>query len=277
MATSLFRRPRITLIVIVLISLTLLSVNYRRTPRIIGAAKGYVRDIVTPIRQAMTDVVTPVYDTVIGAFDYRRIESENRSLQSELLTLKNRQIANQGAYRSMVALSSELHIGFAGNVAGTPAMVISITPTNLQLSVELDKGAASGIRIGNPVVDSLGLVGRVIQVSSATSTVLLLDDPNFAAGVRFGRSGQIGLAVGQGPNAKLSIQLVDPGTILTKGEPVFTSGLQGEIFPGGIPLGKVVQAYTPPGALEERVEVVPVAPLDNLNYVSVLNWLPPPS
>ncbi len=277
MTNSLFRRPRITLIVVLLVSFTLLSVSYRRTPSFVVSAKGLVRDFVTPIRSATTDVVNPIYNTIVGAFDYGRLRAQNQALRSQILSIENQRVANQGAYASMTALAQELNIKYIGTVKSTPAMVISITPTNLQLSVELDKGSSEGIQVGNPVVDSLGLVGRVIQVSSSTSTVLLASDPNFSVGVRFGNAGQIGLAVGQGSNTSLAVQLVDPGTILHKGEPMFTSGLQGEIFPGGIPVGRVTQAYTPAGGLEEHVDIAPMAPLDNLEYVAVLDWLPPSS
>ena len=277
MANSLLRRPRITLVVLVLISFTMLSISYRRSPSVILSAKGILRGFVTPIRIAASDVFDPVYNVLVGAFDYSKLKANNVALMAKVSSLENQRYLDQGANASMSALSKEMHISYFANAPSIPSMVISVTPTNLQLSIELDKGSKNGIRVGNPVVDAGGLVGRVIQVSSSTSTVLLLSDPNFSAGVRFGKSGQIGLAVGQGTSDQISVQLVDPGTVLYKGEPMFTSGLQGEIFPAGIPVGRVVQAYTPPGGLEERVELSPLAPLSSLSFVSVLDWLPPTS
>ena len=274
MANSLFRRPRITLVVIVLVSLSLLSVSYRKTPPFIAATKGYVRDVVTPIRQAVSSVVTPVYDVVAGAFEYGSVKKQNHILQNELALLKNQRVSDAGATNAMAALTAVLHIPFASNLKSMPAEVISYTPTNVQLSIELNKGSLLGVKVGNPVVSADGLIGRVVQVSSGTSTVLLVDDPNFTAGVRFGTTGQIGLLVGQGVSDRLAVQLVDPGTVLRQKQVVYTSGMQGEIFPPGLPVGEVAVAYTAPGALEEHVELNPMVDLSSLNYVSVLDWQP---
>ncbi|MDA8263451.1 MAG: rod shape-determining protein MreC [Actinomycetota bacterium] len=274
MASPLFRRPRITLIVVLLISLSLLSASYRGEPPAISSAKGLVRGVFTPLRQAATAVITPVYDVVAGAFEYGSVKRQNQQLQNEVALLKNRPYADAGAQAALSSLSAALKLTFAANIKSTPAQVISYTPSNLQLSVEINKGSHQGIRVGNPVVAAYGLVGRVVAVSADSSTVLLVDDPNFAAGVRIQPSQQLGLAVGQGSDRSLSVQLVDPGTTLKKGQVAYTSGLQGEIFPPGIPVGRVVDAYTPAGALEEHVDLQPVVDLARLYYVSVLDWLP---
>ncbi len=274
MAGPLFRRPRITLVVILLISLSLLSASYRGEPPVITSAKGLVRGVVTPLRQAATAVITPVYDVVAGAFEYGSVKKQNQQLQNEVATLQNRRYTDQGAQAALTSLTATLHLSFAGNVKSTPAQVISYTPSNLQLSVEINKGSHDGVRVGNPVVAAYGLVGRVVGVAADSSTVLLVDDPNFAAGVRIQPSQQLGLAVGQGSDRSLSVQLVDPGTVLKKGQVAYTSGLQGELYPAGIPVGRVADAYTPPGALEEHVDLTPIVDLARLYYVSVLNWLP---
>ncbi|WP_201732021.1 rod shape-determining protein MreC [Acidithrix sp. C25] len=274
MATQIFRRPRITLVILILVSISLISVSYKKTPPFITGARGYVRDIVTPIRQGATALVTPIYNTIIGAFDYSSLKATNQKLVNEIALIRNQRVVDAGAARSLAQLSKQLKIPYVGNIPSTPAQVISVTPTNLQMSVEIDKGTSDGVAIGNPVVSNLGLVGRIIQVSPSSSTVLLLNDPNFSVGVRFGSASQLGLVVGQGGGQKLSVQLVDPGTVLPVGTFMYTSGLSGEIFPAGIPVGSVYKAFTPPGGLQEHVELTPLASLSNLNYVSVLHWLP---
>ena len=274
MAGPVFRRPRITLIVILLISLSLLTASYRGEPPVITSAKGLVRSVVTPLRQAATAVISPVYDVVAGAFEYSSVKAQNQRLQSEVATLKNRRFADQGAQAALNSLTATLHLSYAGSIKSTAAQVISYTPSNLQLSVEINKGSHQGVHVGNPVVAAYGLVGRVVAVSADSSTVLLVDDPNFAAGVRIQPSRQLGLAVGQGSARSLSVQLVDPGTVLKKGEVAYTSGLQGEIYPPGIPVGRVADAYTAPGALQEHVDLTPVVNLASLYFVSVLDWLP---
>lgn len=275
MSSSIFRRPRITLVLLILVSVSMVSVTYKRVPPFLNSARGYVRDLVTPIRQGITTVVNPVYSVVSGAFNYSNLKSQNLKLQQEVASLKGGVILNSYAQSELSKLSKELQITYLKGIGTTTAQVISYTPSNVQVSVELDKGKSSGVQVGNPVVTDLGLVGRVVQVANFSSTVLLLSDPNFAAGVRFANAAGVGLAVGEGSGSSLNVQLVDPGTSLAKGEVVFTSGLSGEVFPAGIPVGRVVSAYTPPGGLQEQVTLSPLAPVGNLQFVDVLKWLPP--
>ncbi len=253
----------------------MISVTYKKVPPFVNSARGYVRDLVTPIRQGVTTVFNPVYNVVAGAFNYSNLKSQNARLQQEIDSLKGSAISNQYAQAELATLSKELKLTYLKGIGTTTAQVISYTPSNVQISIEVDKGKSNGIQVGNPVVTDLGLVGRVIQVANFSSTVLLVTDPNFAAGVRFSNAAGVGLAVGEGSSAPLNVQLVDPGTVLSKGQVVFTSGLSGEIFPAGIPVGRVRSAFTPPGGLQEQVLLDPLAPVGNLQFVDILNWLPP--
>ncbi len=275
MSSSIFRRPRITLVLLILVSVSMISVTYKRVPPFVNSARGYVRDMVTPIRQGFTTVFNPVYNVVSGAFNYSNLKSQNLKLQEEIASLKGGAISNSYAQTELAKISKELHITYLKGIGTTTAQVISYTPSNVQVSIEVDKGKSSGVQVGNPVVTDLGLVGRVVQVSNFSSTVLLLTDPNFAAGVRFANAAGVGLAVGEGSGDSLNVQLVDPGTSLSKGEVVYTSGLSGEVYPAGIPVGRIMSAYTPPGGLQEQVTLSPLAPVGNLQFVDVLKWLPP--
>ncbi|MDA8025663.1 MAG: rod shape-determining protein MreC [Actinomycetota bacterium] len=260
---------------LILVSVSMISVTYKRVPPFVNSARGYVRDMVTPIRQGFTTVFNPVYNVVSGAFNYSNLKSQNLKLQEEIASLKGGAISNSYAQTELAKISKELHITYLKGIGTTTAQVISYTPSNVQVSIEVDKGKSSGVQVGNPVVTDLGLVGRVVQVSNFSSTVLLLTDPNFAAGVRFANAAGVGLAVGEGSGDSLNVQLVDPGTSLSKGEVVYTSGLSGEVYPAGIPVGRIMSAYTPPGGLQEQVTLSPLAPVGNLQFVDVLKWLPP--
>ena len=275
MSSSIFRRPRITLVLLILISVSMISVTYKRVPPFVNSARGYVRDLVTPIRQGVTAVFNPVYNVVSGAFNYSNLKSQNLKLQQEVASLKGSALSNSYAQTELSTISKELNLTYLKGIGTTTAQVISYTPSNVQVSIEVDKGKSSGIQVGNPVVTDLGLVGRVIQVANFSSTVLLITDPNFAAGVRFAKAAGVGLAVGEGGGDPLNVQLVDPGTILSNGEVVYTSGLSGEVYPAGIPVGRVTSAFTPAGGLQEQVTLEPLAPVGNLQFVDVLKWLPP--
>jgi cell shape-determining protein MreC len=56
---------------------------------------------------------------------------------------------------------------------------------------------------------------------------------------------------------------------------VYTSGLGGGTYPAGIPIGAVSAVRSSAGGFSQDVLVRPFVNLDDLQYVSVLEWLQP--
>jgi rod shape-determining protein MreC len=153
------------------------------------------------------------------------------------------------------------------------ARVVDTTASNFEVSVQIDRGTDAGVGVGMPVVAGQGLVGRVVGVSSSRATVLLETDPSFSVGVRL-PTGEAAVAAGTGRNHTMRVDLVDPGIKLNGGDVLFTSGLQLERFPPGIPVGRVRAARQVPGALQQAVSVDPAVDLQRLEFVKVLQWSP---
>jgi cell shape-determining protein MreC len=61
---------------------------------------------------------------------------------------------------------------------------------------------------------------------------------------------------------------------MSKDQPVVTSGLLSEKFPPNIPVGRVVNAATTPGASEPDITLAPLVDLSRLTYLQVLLWSP---
>jgi rod shape-determining protein MreC len=111
--------------------------------------------------------------------------------------------------------------------------------------VFVDRGTVSGVQRGMAVVTPDGIVGKVIAAYPTASQVLLITDPDFAAGVVTQKGGVHGTLKGQGtPQCKVDYvafeEKVEPG------EWVYTSG-DDRIFPRGFPVGivKVVRPGQP--------------------------------
>jgi rod shape-determining protein MreC len=104
----------------------------------------------------------------------------------------------------------------------------------------VDRGSVSGVRRGMAVVTPEGIVGKVIAAYPTASEVLLVTDPDFAAGV-ISLKGQIrGTLKGQGaPLCK--IDYIHAEDKLQPGEWFYTSG-DDRIFPRGFPVGVVKSA-----------------------------------
>jgi len=129
------------------------------------------------------------------------------------------------------------------------------------------------VAIGMPVVSGAGLVGRVVQVASGQATVLLVTDPSSSIGVRDG--GVVGVASGQGQGKNLRVDYVPPGQPVHKRDVMVTSGLQGGLYPPGVPVGTVNLAAQPPDSLQEELALRPVVDLTQVQFVDVLKWESP--
>ena len=156
-------------------------------------------------------------------------------------------------------------------LAGLTTMVTAKNQKRCQ-TIEIDKGASSGVLTGMPVVGAGGLVGIVTATTSGGATVTLLTDASQSIGVTF--AGNEAVVHGQGPSRTLDTDFVAPGTPVHIGETMYTSGLQGGLFPPGIPVGKIAGAQTHRGATELSISVKPLANLSQLAYVDVVLWEP---
>ncbi len=83
---------------------------------------------------------------------------------------------------------------------------------------------------------------RSSRRTTTTATVRLITDGQSSVGARYGANGALAVLNGQGAGKPLDADLVPPNTTLTDGEQFVTSGLQGAIYPPGIPVASVVTA-----------------------------------
>jgi rod shape-determining protein MreC len=104
--------------------------------------------------------------------------------------------------------------------------------------------------------------------------VQLISDPAFAFGVRLVDSQDVGIARGRGQGRPVVADGIDPATQVKKGTVVTTSGLDRSVFPGSIPVGKVVSTRPSSDDLQQEVTIRPLADLSQLSFVDVLLWEP---
>jgi rod shape-determining protein MreC len=125
------------------------------------------------------------------------------------------------------------------------ANVIMRDPANWWRSVQIDLGTRDGVRVDLPVLTSDGLVGRVSSVGLTRSQVVLVGDPNCKASALVENQGHdMGVIMASGPmdNSLVQLTYLAGSANLKPGEKVITSGLGG-IFPKGIPIGQIVDAW----------------------------------
>jgi rod shape-determining protein MreC len=268
-------RHRFLLVLLVLTSITVITVDVRGGGSgVMESFRRAARDAFAPVQSAADEVINPVGDFFGGLFRYGHLKSENARLRRQLADARGKASASTNAERERQELLALQKLSFAETLPTVAARVVATSPSNFQLTVEINRGLPAGIQKGMPVVTGAGLVGKVVAVSQERATILLLTDPSFNVGIRLSGSGDVGVARGNGTRQPLPVDLVDVGTKVAGGEVVVTSGLQGSVFPPGVPVGKVRSAKVAPGSLQHEVSIDPVVDLSRLDFVKVLIWEP---
>ena len=268
-------RPRFTLLLLVLTSITLLTLDYRGSAGgAIDGVKDGARDAFAPVQDVSDRVFAPVGDFLGGVLHYGDLRAENARLRRQNEELKGDLLRSADAERERRALLDRFSLETLEDVPRVEARVVRASPSNFSLTVEINRGSDDGVAKGMPVVTGSGLVGRITDTSARRSTVLLVTEKVSSVGVRLAVSGDVGVAAGQGYGEPLTVDLIDPATKVEAGEVVVTSGLHQSVFPPGIPVGKVRKAEARAGDLQQSVTVDPVVDLRRLAFVTVLQWSP---
>ena len=266
-------RPRFTLLLLVLTSVTLITLDFRGDAAgVFGAARNGVRDVLAPVQSAVNAAVRPIGNVVRGIARQGELEAENARLRQQLEEARGEALRAADADRERKTLLDLQNLDFVGDIPSVAARVVSTTSSNFELTVVVDRGTAAGVAEGMPVVSGAGLVGRVVTVSRNRAVVLLITDRTSSVGLRLTSSGEVGVATGRGRRNTLDADLISPQTKVSKGEVVVTSGLQQSVFPPGIPVGTVSSATSRKGRTQQDVQIEPSVDLHRLSFVRILQW-----
>lgn len=270
------RRPRTTVIMMVLLSLTVLTMNAKDVP-VLGSIRSGVIDAMGPVERGFRSFTKPVRSWWGGATDYDRVVAENRTLREEVARLKAKQLRNATAEDDLQRLKEQEGIPFVGDIPSRLAQVATGPYSSFDDStIMIDRGASSGFKVGMPVVTSLGLVGRLQTVTDDRSVVQLITDPDMVVSVKLASSGNYAQGHGAGPENPFVVDReVELDQKVEKGEYVVTSGLETAAFPADIPVGTVSKVTVSQSDLSQVLDVRLSADLVRLFVVRVLLWEPP--
>jgi rod shape-determining protein MreC len=269
-------RTRFTLVLLILTSVTLLTLDIRGFAPL-ESARSAALDVLAPVKDAASSAFEPVGDAWNGALGYDELEAENEKLQERIAELEGELALGADAKTTLQRLYDELGIDYVGDI-DTVVATVAVGPVgNVDNTIEIDKGSDAGLAVDMPVVSSTGLVGTVSQVSKTRAVVTLVTDVGFNVGVRLSETGDVGVARGQGRGRPMVIyEGIETDLEVQDGELVTTSGQDRALFPASVPIGTVAGAATPAGDLDQDLFVETLADLDSLTFVNVMLWVPEP-
>jgi rod shape-determining protein MreC len=275
------RRRRITLALLVAVSLILLTLYFGESPSspLHSVQRGIVQ-VLSPIQEGASKALKPVRD-VAGWFSGTfHAKSQRDQLKKEVATLRQQLAAAQQRAINYDQLTKQVGLDNSIGISSyqpVGAHVISRDPTLWYATIEIDKGSDDGLRAGNPVVGDGALVGKVSSVTSTVAIVTLITDHSYAVTAQVqnqaGDTGVLVPAVGN-PN-QLLLQSMPRQANVQNGQQIVTAGFKSgaldSLYPPGIPIGTVADSSPQDDLLnDQQLKIDPLADLRHLDAVQVL-------
>jgi rod shape-determining protein MreC len=266
-------RRRFTLVLLVLTSITLLTLDFRGFEPL-DRARSAVLSVLAPVGDLASNIFEPVGDAWDGAFNSDAIIDENEALRARVDELEGQLTSGEVAKESLQQILEQVGIPFVGDIPTAAAKVVSGAIGNFDTTMELDKGSSSGIAQGMPVVTGRGLIGRVDQVAEGRSRVELLTNGDLQVGFSVVGTPIIGTVRGTGRAGQLT-GTVDGDREVAVGQILVTSGTEGSPYPAGIPIGTITGIREGEGANVKTLDVTMLADIYDLTFASVVLYEPP--
>lgn len=236
----------------------------------------------TSVREGFQFITTPV--RIVGAAATQPFQGLSNALtnltadqetlselksENEELTARNAEL--EESEQTAERLQSLLDLQDTYNLQSTAARIISSSTDSWSNTVTIDKGTLSGISVGMPVTDSLGVIGQTVEVGASSATVRLITDENSSVAAMVQSSRAQGMLTGSA-DGSLHLTMVGSDQSVSVGDTIITSGLGG-VFPKGLPLGTVTNVTQSSGSSYLDIEVDPLVSTENYEEVLVVTSL----
>ena len=264
----------ITIIIIVIIILAIFSFTLKED-RQLNKFQSLIKDTVTSIQK----VVSYPFNFVINKIDdYKELVSIREKYQKllpEVDRIDSLMTENIELRKQLESMKEELDIDYTINgYEFLNATVISRNISYWYNTITIDKGSYNGVETDMVVVNSDGLIGKVVSTTTFTSDVKLLttSDTNnkISVAISNGKNKLYGLIKDYNyKNNYLEVEGISNTESVSIGDYVYTSGLGG-VFPSGILIGTVEEITTDEYDLAKIINVKLSANFDNINYVAIL-------
>ncbi|MGX6960835.1 MAG: rod shape-determining protein MreC [Rickettsia endosymbiont of Pentastiridius leporinus] len=192
---------------------------------------------------------------------FQDLEKKNTELQLEVARLRRLQSEVESVRAENLALKDLLIVAEEETFEYVTAKLLSVSFSPFSKTALISAGKKHGIEADQIVINSQGLVGKVIEVSSNYAKVMLINDVNSRIPIKAGSSKEKGILAGNNNNGK--ILYLPNNHLIQQDEEIITSG-HGNIYPSGILIGHVSKVT------ENDVTVNIAADLSKTEFVQVL-------
>lgn len=186
------------------------------------------------------------------------LQQQNILLQDELSRLRSIEKENQ-------QLKSLLDLEASSSLPLQITRIVTKQLNTLNNNLSVNVGRNDGIQRGMPLINSDGLIGKVILVANNYSQIMPLSHPLFRVSAQLQGSKANGIITWDISSPSYLIMEFVPKTVpIDTGMVVQTSGLGNE-FPAGIPIGEVIDFRSQEGTNTQQLKIRPFSELSEVS------------
>ena len=178
---SMSRRRAVVLLA--LSSILLITLDLQGNAVVDGVRRAF-GTVFQPLQDAGRVITRPIGNAWRGITQYDDLEAENERLRDRIDQQEGAFIAALATARDAQELLALNGIDDLTDISSITAQVVGESPTNFSQTVEINQGSSDGLRVGMPVVNAAGLVGKVTEVFANRSIVMLATDVLYAIPVQ---------------------------------------------------------------------------------------------
>ncbi|MBP3360989.1 MAG: rod shape-determining protein MreC [Clostridia bacterium] len=223
-----------------------------------------VRTIFSPFLSLTSRAAHEIKDMQSYFTELKSYKEENTRLAEENADLKRSglSVAEYKAENDRLKELLELQDEMEGRFRTTAALVVSYEPNNWFDTIVINKGKWSGISVGDAVVASGGIVGKITEVGAGYSVISTMLNSENSIGVRIVRNGELAVVEGDAELSKNKLcrmSFIEKAGGVNLGDLVETTG-SGGVYPSGINVGTVKEIKA-----ENSVQYAVIEPAVNVS------------
>jgi rod shape-determining protein MreC len=250
---------------IIALALTLLEIDAARHGRQTPIDE-FIGGVLTPIESALSAATNGIANETRIVLHANGLAAENQRLSQKMHDLAGANERLKGYAVENRELKRMLGMQRVLTDAGVAANIVGYVPEGLRKEITIDRGWRDGVKVDDVVVGGAGLVGHVLDVGRHQAHVLLITDPSSAVPAYLLRTASWGIVTGTFLHAKM--KYINQDVRVHGGDLVVTG--RGEVYPPGIPIGRVIQVDRKDNALYQSAVLQPSEDFGSITRVLVM-------
>lgn len=236
--------------------------------------------VVTPFQDLTTGISSWVNTSISSAREKRDLKTENEELKSQIadLTAENKRLSLYDEENKRLSALLDIAQRYP-SLESTGANVIAKDPGVWYDVFTINKGTNDNLSANMVLIAPEGLVGKILESGATYSSAQSILDSRSSVPAMSLRTGDLGVVKGSYTlleEGLCTMEYIDSEAEIMVGDEIVTSHLS-DIYPSGLPIGKVSEIETDPNGLTKYAIIEPFVDLKHLTTILAVSNAAPAS